>query len=122
MRNVRMVVVAALVAMVAGGAGSQPAGGPGPMGAGPGASAPRMGMGMGRGAGRWGPGDTPGWALMSPQERNEHRDRMRSMKTFDECKAYQAQHHAEMAARAKERGGKPLGAPRRDPCGALKTP
>jgi len=92
------------------------------MGAGPVASAPGMGMGPrgGRGAGRWGSDYTPGWSLMNQQERNEHRDRMRSMKTYEECKAYQDQHHEQMAARAKERGVKVLAQPRHDACSSLK--
>lgn len=57
---------------------------------------------------------------MNPQERTEHRDRMRAMKSYDECKVYQDQHHEQMAARAKERGGKALPQPRRDPCAGLK--
>lgn len=132
MKSLRMIVLASLVGLLAGGALAQPGGGkgpgagPGPMGAGPAASAPGMGMGMGmgpgggRGAARWGSDVTPGWTLMTQQERNEHRERMRSMKTYDECKTYQEQHHEQMAARAKERGGKALAQPRRDACGGLK--
>jgi hypothetical protein len=45
---------------------------------------------------------------------------MRSMKTYEECKSYQDQHHEQMAAKAKERGGKALAQPRRDACGGLK--
>lgn len=80
----------------------------------------RMGPGGGRGAGRWGSDVTPGWAMMTPQERDEHRDRMRNMKTYDECKAYQAQHHEQMAARMKERGRQSMPAPRRDACAGMK--
>jgi len=81
-----------------------------------------MGMGSGTGAGRaqWGSDFTPGWTLMSQQERNEHRDRMRSMKSYEECHAYQAQHHEQMVARAKERGGAAPAQPRRDACAGLK--
>ena len=57
---------------------------------------------------------------MNQQERSEHRERMRSMKTYEECKAYQEQHHEQMAARAKERGGKALSQPRRDGCSGFK--
>lgn len=128
MKRVRMAVLASLIGLSAGLAGAQPAGGrgpaggPGPMGAGPSASTPGMGMGPsgGRGAARWGSDYTPGWALMTAQERNEHRERMRSMTTYEECKAYQEQHHEQMAARAKERGGKALAQPRRDACSRLK--
>lgn len=130
MKSLRKIVLTSLLALSMGvvlaqpGGGRGPGGGQGPMGAGPAASAPGMGMGMGpaggRGAARWGADDTPGWALMTQQERNEHRDRMRAMKTYEECKAYQEQHHEQMAARAKERGGQALPQPRRDLCGSLK--
>lgn len=128
MKNVRTMVLASLMAVSMGaamaqpGSGKGPGAGAGPMGAGPAASAPGMGMGPGgsRGAARYGSEYTPGWTLMNQQERNEHRDRMRSMKTYEECKAYQDQHHEQMAARAKERGGKALAQPRRDACGGMK--
>lgn len=130
MKNLRLIVLASLIAVSTGIAMAQPGGGrgqdagAGPMGAGPTASAPGMGMGMGpgggRGAARSGSDTTPGWALMTRQERNEHRDRMRSMKTYEECKSYQDQHHEQMAARAKERGGKALPQPRRDACSGLR--
>lgn len=130
MKVVRMMVLASIVGLAVGTAWAQAgAGGKGP---GPGpqaASAPGMGMGMGMGPGagggrgpgaRWGTDSTPGWALMTEQERNEHRQRMGAMKTYDECKAYQTQQHELMAARAKERGGKVLAQPRRDACAGLK--
>ncbi|MBP6225740.1 MAG: hypothetical protein KA439_11810 [Rhizobacter sp.] len=128
MRTVRTVVIASLlglslgIACAQGGGGKGPGSGAGPMGAGPDAGAPGMGMGSGTGAGRaqWGSDFTPGWTLMSQQERNEHRDRMRSMKSYEECHAYQAQHHEQMAARAKERGGAAPAQPRRDACAGLK--
>ena len=128
MRTVRTVVIASLlglslgIACAQGGGGKGPGSRAGPMGAGPDAGAPGMGMGSGTGAGRaqWGSDFTPGWTLMSQQERNEHRDRMRSMKSYEECHAYQAQHHEQMAARAKERGGAAPAQPRRDACAGLK--
>ena len=64
--------------------------------------------------------DTPGWSMMTRTERNAHRDQMRAMKTYDECTAYMAQHHEQMVARAKEKGGQALAAPRRDACARLK--
>lgn len=128
MNNLRMFVLSSLIGLSAGVAFAQPGGGkgpgtgPGPMGAGPSASAPGMGMGPGggRGGARWGSDFTPGWSLMNPQERKDHQDRMRAMKTYDECKTYRDQHHEQMAARAKERGGKALAQPRRDACSGLK--
>jgi hypothetical protein len=56
--------------------------------------------------GRWAAddGDTWGWQLMTPQERVEHQNKMRSFTTYDQCKAYQEAHHQAMEARAKEKG------------------
>ena len=128
MKNIRVLLIASVACVAAVAALAQPGSGKGPgsgaMAAGQAASAPGPGMGMGpggkQGAGRWGSDFTPGWSMMTPQERDAHREKMRSMATHDECKAYQEQHHAQMAARAKERGGKALGQPRRDACAGLK--
>lgn len=49
-------------------------------------------------------GNTWGWQLMTPEERIEHQNKMRSFKTYDECKAYQEEHHKQMEERAKEKG------------------
>jgi hypothetical protein len=57
---------------------------------------------------------------MTPEERKDHQEHMRALKTYDECKAYRDQHHEQMAARAKERGGKALAQPRRDACSGMK--
>lgn len=67
----------------------------------------------------WGADNTPGWALMSWKERNEHRTKMRSTKNYQDCKTYLDQHHERMAERAKARGT-PLHEPKNDPCAALK--
>lgn len=126
MKYVQIAILASLFGFAAGAAFAQPGvgqgPGPGPMGAGPAASAPRMGMGpgSGRGVARWGADFTPGWALMNPQERKIHQDRMRSLTSYDECKAYVEQHHEQMMARAKERGGNAVAQPRRDACVGLK--
>lgn len=133
MTIVRCMAVAAAAALVsvaslAQGMGGGPKGsGPGPAASapGPGASMPGgMGMGGQRGGrmhhARSGPGNTPGWSLMTPQERDAHRERMQGFKDYDECKAYVAKHHDEMVARAKGQGGKPPAQPRRDPCAPLK--
>ncbi|MCW5664971.1 MAG: hypothetical protein KIT35_14125 [Piscinibacter sp.] len=102
---------------------------PGPRGPGMAASAAsapgpgpgRMGGGMGGGmmGRRFGPDNTPGWAMMTPAERTAHRDRMWSFKTEGECRAYLEQHHQQMAERAKERGRSVPANPRRDPCAGL---
>lgn len=41
---------------------------------------------------------------MTPAERTEHQAKMRSFKTYDECKTYQEEHHKQMETRAKEKG------------------
>ena len=85
----------------------------------------QMGPGMGgMGSGKSGrfafnQGNTPGWSLMSPEERAAHRDKMWSFKTYDDCKAYQAEHHKAMEAKAKEQG-KTLPAPRANACDRMK--
>lgn len=57
-----------------------------------------------RGPWRAGALNTAGWQLMSPEERVEHQRLMRSFETFDACAAYQAEHHARMAERARRAG------------------
>ena len=97
-----------------------------PPGMGPGMQGPGMqGPGM-AGPGMTGPArapagadNTPGWALMSPQEQREHRERMQSFGNYAACAAYRDQHRGQMAARAAQRHSPtPLGA-RRDACEGL---
>lgn len=45
-----------------------------------------------------------GWQLMTPEERQTYRNKMRSLKTPQERDALRMQHHAEMQKRAQERG------------------
>ena len=45
-----------------------------------------------------------GWQLLSPQERTDHRGKMHAFKTVEECKAYVAEHHEKMKARAQKKG------------------
>ena len=123
MKVFRNLWLVALFCVVATGAMAQSGGGKGPgpgTGMGPALAASAPGKGQHHGAGRWGSDFTPGWSLMTPEERKEHRERMRSMQSHDDCKKYQEQHHEQMAARAKERGGKALAAPRRDGCEGMK--
>ena len=65
--------------------------------------------------------NTPGMGLMTPEERRTHRDKMRSMKTAEECQAYMAEHHAQMTERAKAKGIT-LPAPRSNACMRFGTP
>jgi hypothetical protein len=68
--------------------------------------------------GRWGSRYTPGWSMMTPQERDAHRDAMRNARTYDECRKALAGHRELMQERAKERGVTMPG-PRRDACAGL---
>lgn len=123
-RRTAALLAAATVTIASALAQAQP--GPGPRGPGPAASGasapgPRMGMGMGMGGrmGRSGPDNTPGWSMMSPAERDAHRQRMGTFKNEGECRAYMDEQHALMDERAKE-GGRPVpGQPRRNACAGL---
>jgi hypothetical protein len=55
---------------------------------------------------------TPGWAMMTPEERKAHQDRMASMKDVSECRKYMDEHHKRMQERAKAKGENlgPMGA------------
>ena len=123
----RLAVAAATLALLAGLAQAQGGPGPGPgagRGAGPGAAAP-LAPATGpapaaRGTARWGADYTPGWSLMTEAERNAHRDRLRTMNSYEECVAYMAQHREQMTQRANEQGRQALGTPRYDACAPLK--
>ena len=83
-----------------------------------------MGAGMGRSSGkamryRFNKDNTPGWSLMSAEERTTYHDKMLAAKSYDECKALQDEQHQAMAARAKEQG-KTLRGPRRNACDNMK--
>lgn len=101
------------------GQGMGPGGGMGP-GMGPGGG---MGPGMGGGRGMrfdFNKDNTPGWSLMTPEERTAHREKMLAAKTPEECKAVQEEHHKQMAARAKEKG-QTLRGPRQNACDRMKS-
>lgn len=138
MKSIRLILKASMaasaMALLAGTALAQSGAGAGEPAATPAMPAmPASGMGMGSGMGsgmepgmgrghmaKWGMDYTPGWSMMTRAERNEHREQMRAFKTYEECTAYRDQVHDKMAARIKEKGGKPLAQPRRDACAGLK--
>ncbi len=81
-----------------------------------------------RGPWHAGEANTPGWQLMTPEERLEHQRFVRSFTRYEDCLAYQVTHHRLMEERAKQRnmalpeGGrdfcahlKPVPAPAQDP-------
>jgi hypothetical protein len=65
-------------------------------------------------------GNTPGFAMMTPEERNQHHQMMMGMKDHATCQTYMQEHHAKMVERAKERKQTIPATPRRDACGWLK--
>jgi hypothetical protein len=77
-------------------------------------------MGAGGMGGRWGEDYTPGWSMMSQQEREEHQSRMRSMMSYDECKAYMQQHQQQQSQRAQQQGRAAPAQPRSDACEGLR--
>jgi hypothetical protein len=76
-------------------------------------------QGMGMGGMRMGPDNTAGWAMMTPQEREEHHKKMMGAKTPAECKAHMEAHHGMMAERAKARG-MAMDMPAHDMCGMMQ--
>ena len=117
MKTSKLTMIALLAALLAAPAFAQPGPGMGGMGGmGPGMG----GMGPGKGRMAFNQGNTPGWSLMTAEERTAHQQKMWSFKTFDECKAYQGEHHTAMTAKAKEQG-KTLPTPRANACDRMKA-
>lgn len=107
--NLRNCLIAASLATAAlTSAGVWAQGGP-PVGRGP-----EHGHGM-----RFGADNTPGWAMMTPAEREAHHKQMQSMKSYDDCKTHMEQHHKEMSERAKQQGRAAPGSARHDGCAWL---
>lgn len=83
---------------------------------------PGMGGGMGPGKGRfaWNQTYTPGWTLMTPEERTAWQAQMREVKTYEECIATQEAHRKVMEERAKEKGVQ-LMPPRQNGCEVMRA-
>ena len=97
-RFAMLVVLGSVLAVPALAQSGQGAGGGG-MGGGPCMQGGGAGGGM-----RINQKNTPGWQLMTQEERTEMQGKMRALKTYDECKPLQTEHRALMEARAKEKG------------------
>ncbi|WP_180130631.1 hypothetical protein [Rhodoferax sp. BLA1] len=78
------------------------------------------GMGQGRGGMRFSQTNTPGWTLMTQQERTDHMAQMRAARTFEECTQLQDAQHQLMQERAKEKGVT-LNVPRQNGCNMMKA-
>jgi len=117
MKAVRLAAMLAATTLILTGALAQPDPGSG----GPGMAGPGMGgPGMGWKGWTWNGTTVPGWHMMTSEERAEHRDKMRSMKTYDECKAYHEEHRKLMEQRAKDKGAT-LPTPRANSCDMMRA-
>jgi hypothetical protein len=103
-----------------------PASGPGPCAAGAANASPCPPQSQGPHHQRMrrqsaGSGDTPGWSMMSAEERREHQQKMHLINNYDECKAYLDKHREQMVERARKLGRPLAHEPRRDACAPLKS-
>ncbi len=111
--------LAAISLLQAGAALAQQAPPPATQGATPPAAGARPGPGPRPGGAmgpRFGRDYTPGWSMMTPQERDAHRERMHSARNAEECRQALDEHRKLMQERAKERGIASMPGPRRDAC------
>lgn len=74
----------------------------------------------GKGRFGWNQEHTPGWTLMTPEERSAWQTQMSAVKTYEECKATQEAHRQVMEERAKEKGLK-FTPPRKNGCEIMKA-
>lgn len=120
MKLTHIALVAFLGAALAAPVIAQPVQGAGP-GMGPGSGMEPAAGNRGKAARySWNKDNTAGWSLMTPQERTANQNKMRAVKTYDECKALQDENHKAMEARAKEKGVT-LPAPRQNGCDRMKA-
>lgn len=85
------------------------------------ASALAQGQGKGPGGGYgFNQDNTSGWSLMTEEERSEHRKKMHSVKTYDECVAVRGEHIKLMAERAAARN-QTLRGPKMDACEQMRS-
>lgn len=68
------------------------------------------GMGM-----KFSSGNTPGWSMMSKEERKAHHDKMMSAQSMGECTALHDDHRKMMEQRAKDKNTT-LPQPKHNPC------
>lgn len=76
--------------------------------------------GPGQRAMRFSQANTPGWTLMTAEERTAHQTKMRALTTYDECKQLQTEQHQTMQTRATEKGVT-LNVPRQNSCDRMKA-
>jgi hypothetical protein len=65
---------------------------------------------------RLGPDVTPGWSLMTQQERQQLQQDLQATQSREDCRAVMDRHTSRMTDRASARGISTAGGPRRDVC------
>ena len=76
---------------------------------------------MQQGAGaRAGSDVTPGWMMMEPAERDEHRQAMLAARTPEECRKVRDEHMARMQERARARGMASMPMAQMDACADMR--
>lgn len=118
MKQLVIAVTAALFSLsvhAAGRPSDQPTGQPDSATASSNADQPGPRMGRHHRMWRSGARHNPGWDMLTPEERKQHMQKMRSLKNVDECKAYIDEHHKLIESRAKEKN-QPMPHMKGDPC------
>jgi hypothetical protein len=64
--------------------------------------------------------NVPGWALMTSAERAAHHQKLLSLKTLSQCRAYMEAHRKKMEKRAQEKN-RTLRTPRFDVCQQMQS-
>ena len=67
----------------------------------------------------WGKRFTPGWDMMTKEERKEVTAKLRKVTTYNDCKAVVDEAAQKIAERAKAKGMAEPAKPKRDGCAAL---
>lgn len=117
----RFTLIALLGAALAVPVFAQQGNGAGGMGNGPGMQKQGAGMGKMGGRGmRFNQDNVSGWTLMTPAERSAQQAKMRSSKSYAECKQLQSEHRVSMEERAKEKGVS-LPTPRQNGCDRMQA-
>ena len=78
------------------------------------------GMMQGGSGARAGSDFTPGWMMMEPAERDEHRQAMLAARTPEECRKLRDEHMARMQERARARGMASMPMPQMDACAGMR--
>ena len=68
---------------------------------------------------QFGRAHTPGWSMMTPKERDEHRQQMLGVRNAEECRTLRDAHVQRMQERARGRGMMNMPMPQQDMCAGM---